>query len=646
MVKKIALVLTLCAGFTLTACYVPPDDLTGSQEALPVGNSSIPFATVQPTASPTPIVTEPPVPTDTPVPASLTLPPASGGSDWTPSTAVPDSSQTWTPATTRPVATAEVPAGYSPVTPPPQAQVTATNTPQSLQNGARGDEVKTLQRRLKELGYYTGSIDGVFGDGTEQAVKAFQQASGLTADGKVGRQTSGSLFSSNAKRANNVNYTAATPRAAVTPRPTATPRTDLYLSLGSKGNAVTRLQNRLIELGYLSGTADSVFAGATEMAVRAFQRRSSLWVDGKAGPDTLTAIYQQNARSAATLAASTGITLKEGAVGSDVRCMQNRLRDLGYLTSSADGTYGAMTTDAVMRFQSANSLQVDGTAGSATLNALYASSAIAASAAAQPQYTYQETYETEVGFEPAATAVIYTESVPLNTATIEQNADNDPESIRAVQTRLKELGFYTGRVDGVFGNDTVSAVIAFQMSRNLTADGKVGKRTQAALFAENAASPAYKTLKNGSKGTEVSNLQYTLYELGYYTGAVDGIYGDSTAKAVSEFQSNNGLAVTGVADSATLAIVFSSSAVPSQQMNTGKQYTTLRLGDRGEDVLEMKDVLIQLGYLSGSDDSNEFTADTENAVRLFQSRNRLTVDGVAGPATLRRLYSENPVAND
>ena len=195
-------------------------------------------------------------------------------------------------------------------------------------------------------------------------------------------------------------------------------------------------------------------------------------------------------------------------------------------------------------------------------------------------------------------------------------------------------------------NNKVNAVIAFQMSRNLTADGKVGKKTQAALFSENASSPTYKTLKNGSKGTEVSNLQYTLYELGYYTGAVDGIYGDSTAKAVSAFQSRNGLPVSGIADAATLSAVYSSDALPAAQTSSGKQYTTLRLGDRGEDVLEMKDVLIQLGYLSGNDDSNEFSEGTEAAVRLFQTRNKLTVDGVAGPVTLRRLYSENPIPND
>lgn len=52
---------------------------------------------------------------------------------------------------------------------------------------------------------------------------------------------------------------------------------------------------------------------------------------------------------------------------------------------------------------------------------------------------------------------------------------------KAVQQKLKELGFYKGSVDGVYGSGTRSAVIAFQKSRGLTADGIVGKKTAQAL---------------------------------------------------------------------------------------------------------------------------------------------------------------------
>ena len=58
-----------------------------------------------------------------------------------------------------------------------------------LKQGASGGEVKELQRRLKNWGYYSGAVDGIYGKGTVEAVKAFQKKNGLTADGIAGIET-------------------------------------------------------------------------------------------------------------------------------------------------------------------------------------------------------------------------------------------------------------------------------------------------------------------------------------------------------------------------------------------------------------------------------------------------------------------------
>ena len=58
-----------------------------------------------------------------------------------------------------------------------------------LRQGSKGSEVKEMQRRLKQWGYYKGSVDGVFGSGTRAAVIAFQKKNGLTPDGVVGKAT-------------------------------------------------------------------------------------------------------------------------------------------------------------------------------------------------------------------------------------------------------------------------------------------------------------------------------------------------------------------------------------------------------------------------------------------------------------------------
>lgn len=71
--------------------------------------------------------------------------------------------------------------------PVPAAETTAPVA--VLKPGVSGGEVAEVQRRLKKWGYYTGAVDGIYGSGTREAVKKFQQKNGLTADGIVGLKT-------------------------------------------------------------------------------------------------------------------------------------------------------------------------------------------------------------------------------------------------------------------------------------------------------------------------------------------------------------------------------------------------------------------------------------------------------------------------
>ena len=66
-------------------------------------------------------------------------------------------------------------------------------------NGSRGEEVRKIQTKLKNWGYYNGSVDGVYGWQTENAVKSFQKKNGLTADGVAGEKTLNAMgiYSSN-----------------------------------------------------------------------------------------------------------------------------------------------------------------------------------------------------------------------------------------------------------------------------------------------------------------------------------------------------------------------------------------------------------------------------------------------------------------
>lgn len=70
-----------------------------------------------------------------------------------------------------------------------ESEIAVTLPTAVLKNGSRGSEVKEVQRKLKQWGYYNGSVDGVFGKGTRDAVVAFQKKNGLKADGIVGKAT-------------------------------------------------------------------------------------------------------------------------------------------------------------------------------------------------------------------------------------------------------------------------------------------------------------------------------------------------------------------------------------------------------------------------------------------------------------------------
>ena len=109
----------------------------------------------------------------------------------------------------------------------------------SLRRGSSGNDVLAVQTKLKELGYYSGSLDGDFGSGTLAAAKAFQRANSLTVDGVVGSSTYGKLFSSSSVSASSSSNSS-----------NNTDSSTESLRLGSTGSAVIKMQQGLKALGY------------------------------------------------------------------------------------------------------------------------------------------------------------------------------------------------------------------------------------------------------------------------------------------------------------------------------------------------------------------------------------------------------------
>lgn len=278
-----------------------------------------------------------------------------------------------------------------------------------------------------------------------------------------------------------------------------------FLTIGLDHPIVATLQQRLMELGYMDYAEPTQhFGSITESAVKLFQRQCSLTEDGIVGPLTLEAILSEDAKP---------YTVLQGMRGDDVRRIQTRLYEMGYLATSdlVTGYFGDVTEAAVKKMQELNNLLADGKVGVQTIN------------------------------------MLYSEDVKPNFLSYGEKSD----VVLASQTRLKELGYLTTTPDGVYGNDTAAAVKQFQSRNDLVVDGYLGPSTRDVL---NSSSAVPNGLSLGDSGDTVKRVQELLAKYGYMTSSNStGYYGEITEGAVKSFQKNNGLSVDGTVGMRTMA---------------------------------------------------------------------------------------------
>ena len=390
-----------------------------------------------------------------------------------------------------------------------------------------------------------------------------------------------------------------------------------YIRENSSGATVSKVQTELKALGYYYGQITGNAGPKTVAAIKSFQGKNGLTADGIAGPQTIAKIdaaYEAKGGSSSG-SGSSASGLKLNSKGTDVRNLQQDLTTLGYYWAEITGNFGAKTETAVKRFQEENGLTADGVAGTKTLNAIAAAVA-------------------RKGGTPASGGSAGT--------TLKLNSQGT--KVSQLQTDLKQLGYYYAEITGNFGEKTEAAVKAFQKAKGLTADGVAGKKTLDAIAAAvdkaggSSSGSSSTNMKLGSTGTAVSALQQNLTTLGYYYGDVTGHYGNLTQQAVKKFQKAKGLTQDGVASTATLNAITSALKNAGVDVGPGTVATTLREGDKGTAVTELQTMLKKLNYYYGSI-TGSFGSLTKQAVRKFQDANKLTVDGVAGPATINKLRS-------
>ena len=243
-----------------------------------------------------------------------------------------------------------------------------------------------------------------------------------------------------------------------------------------------------------------------------------------------------------------------------------------------------------------------------------------------------------------------------------------------LQNRLIELDYLRDSADGVYGENTETAVKAFQKNNGLDATGVADPQTQEKLFSDISTlvpSPEDSTMFGG----EVTRVQTMLAQWGFLGGAVDGQFGNNTSNAIVTFKNymvdldpkfgvtptpaptatpepstifgempaapderimdeGSGPSMSGEIDDSVLEYVDG-----EKSFNIYRQ--TVRSGDNGSEVLRVQTRLHNLKYLYRAD--GEFGALTENALIVFQRKNGLAESGIADQETQMLLFSARAI---
>ena len=259
---------------------------------------------------------------------------------------------------------------------PPAAAATpaATPTPAAtagpgaafggLKAGARGDDVKVLQRALIAAGVSVrGGADGVFGPATAAALTSYQQANGLAATGVVDDAVI-------AKLALVPGVPASTPAPSPPPAPTPAPTTGgsyVGLTVGSNGALVKDLQRALMQTGLaLRGGVDGVFGNLSRATLQQYQRSQGREQTGVVTDADAIALALGTSGAPQSVSSQAGFAVL-GERGERVKALQQSLLKSGItLAGGADGVFGAATTGAILTFQRREGLPATGRVDQAT----------------------------------------------------------------------------------------------------------------------------------------------------------------------------------------------------------------------------------------------------------------------------------------
>ena len=404
-----------------------------------------------------------------------------------------------------------------------------------LQRGDVGSSVYALQQRLKNLGYPIDALTGIFDNETANAVMLFYEAYGLTADDVANVALQKELYSDSARAYGG-----------------GSAQTGASLVLRS----LEDIQQRLIDLGYLSGAADGVLDARTEIAIKLFEETCGQLPSGAVTAELQAQLSSEYAPGFDTLS-SQYANLIEGASGDEVLTLQSRLIALGFASGTPNGEYGAATTAAIRLFQNRNGLDETGIASSYVQAVLFSSFALNIDGETMQNIAPQAT-ETPVESEAPAAA----DAQPV-AETLRVGSASD--AVLALQSRLTELGYITS-LTGTYDELTSRAVSTVQTALGLEATGAADAALVEFVLSEAAprsgivyarADLTYPTLTEGDEGDALDALQDRLQALGYLTKKqVSGNFDAATAQAIVQIQEALNLSPSGEVSPALLSYLL------------------------------------------------------------------------------------------
>lgn len=143
-------------------------------------------------------------------------------------------------------------------------------------------------------------------------------------------------------------------------------------------------------------------------------------------------------------------------------------------------------------------------------------------------------------------------------------------------------------------------------------------------------------LSKGDAGSDVTMLQKMLHDLDFSI-TVDGIFGSETEKAVKTFQQQHGIAATGIVTPEVMGMIQEEVSLPNVPDKKFTSGAFIKKGDSGSAVVSIQKALNKMGAKPKLDEDGVFGNNTLNAVKAFQKKKKLQVDGIVGQATFDSL---------